>query len=878
MPARDAGPTPGAPDQGRVTPLADEGPAATGPATTGSTTAPQVSGAHEPSRTSPEETADEPRASGTAPSAGLPVDGQRLGAATGQLTDLPPLPEPPGRTAPGGEATTDAAGAPHAGPAARALDGLVLPRPPRDGPASAGTAPDAAPVADGDPDSASPSDVAPSGAAAEPDATGGADASASPSVGLATADLPVDLPVPGDGEPTAGEDDRHPPANPAARTHDADAEPAKPPSPGSDDPAADPTVDLRSAAATSDTVRLAPTAGTPVAAQAGTRPWVRAYPPGVPETYRYPLVPLTRFLDDAAQDFPDTTGLSFLGTETSYRQLSEQVDRLGSALTDLELSVGDRVGIALPWSPQLVLALHACWRRGFDPVVLDPDAPGHVLAGAVGLSAPRVLILLDTLYPALTAHAEQLSSVRHVVATNLLDALPSLRARVQSVRMKVPTVEIPASEGVLALRTLLERAAPTATQVDVDVESAPAMTVVRDGAVTAFTHHQLLVGAFQARLWIPDVQAGREVVAVAGDPTDPYGMAAGMLMAVLSAGTVLLPEPRPGGLARTIDAGRPTILVTGVEEVRKVLAPSSRKQDLTSLRVSLVAGAPADPAVRATMEQRTGGRLRTAVTTPRIAGIAVAEPVYADPRGTGAGLALPDTDLRVVPGDGPAAGLAVGPVEVSGPQVPGGWQPLGLVGWLDDTGFLTVVGDAASTVVHADGVSDPAVIAAAVRRSPGVVDASVRTEFTDGALRLVVDATVADDGVTPAHLLAGLAERAPAQAPPSRWDITVAAPTPAAVASEPAQPETPQPEAGQAAVTQTDADQPDGPRRDDTEPLGGQTVRLDLSDGAGAPLGELPDAASEDAASDDATPDDAGTDDAVHEDAAPDDPARGGGT
>ena len=128
------------------------------------------------------------------------------------------------------------------------------------------------------------------------------------------------------------------------------------------------------------------------------RPWINSYPPGVPESYDYPHVPLTRLLDDAAQDFPDTTAVYFLGYELTYRELLDQVDRLATALQNLGVRAGDRVGLALPACPQHVIAIFAALRLGAVVAEADPLLSETELGQQLNDADCRVLVVLDRTY------------------------------------------------------------------------------------------------------------------------------------------------------------------------------------------------------------------------------------------------------------------------------------------------------------------------------------------------------------------------------------------------------------------------------------------------------------------------------------------------
>src|SRR3954464_1423621 len=94
------------------------------------------------------------------------------------------------------------------------------------------------------------------------------------------------------------------------------------------------------------------------------RPWLSSYPTEVPHDYDIPSVPLTRFLDDAAESFPTAIAVTFLGTTLTYARLRSDVDSFAGALAALGVRKGDRVALILPNCPQNVIAFYAILRLG----------------------------------------------------------------------------------------------------------------------------------------------------------------------------------------------------------------------------------------------------------------------------------------------------------------------------------------------------------------------------------------------------------------------------------------------------------------------------------------------------------------------------------
>ncbi len=60
--------------------------------------------------------------------------------------------------------------------------------------------------------------------------------------------------------------------------------------------------------------------------------------------------------------FPGGTALDFLGAETSYRDLGEQIARAAQGLADAGVRAGDPVALVLPNCPQHVVAIYAALR------------------------------------------------------------------------------------------------------------------------------------------------------------------------------------------------------------------------------------------------------------------------------------------------------------------------------------------------------------------------------------------------------------------------------------------------------------------------------------------------------------------------------------
>jgi len=102
------------------------------------------------------------------------------------------------------------------------------------------------------------------------------------------------------------------------------------------------------------------------------KPWLKSYkvgPYNLPKTMEpYPKIPVTKFLDDAAAEYPDNIACTFMAgdykEELTYEEIKLRVDKLATALYDLNVRKGDRVATILPSCPQFVIADYAIMSIG----------------------------------------------------------------------------------------------------------------------------------------------------------------------------------------------------------------------------------------------------------------------------------------------------------------------------------------------------------------------------------------------------------------------------------------------------------------------------------------------------------------------------------
>lgn len=480
------------------------------------------------------------------------------------------------------------------------------------------------------------------------------------------------------------------------------------------------------------------------------RPWLESYPPGVPADYRVPGVGLPRLLEDAARDFPEATAVISGDDELTYAQVRHHAHELAAALAIHGVRAGDRVLVLLPTGVGLTVVLLGLWYRGAVAVPLSH----HASAGRCDEVAARTGVVAVIATPAVTTRHDLAPLPTLVVAGDEWNGQAGShrrswwRRRPRRTGVHQPDDRADPTE----LADLLARARahlprdPTGPVAADRAPGSPALLVVRPTPagldVVEHTHGTLVAAAFQVRLWVPDVQAGRERLVVTEPLHEPVGLVLGLVPGLLTAATTILDDE----LATAVARHRPTLLVSRAQRLEDTFGGRDRghresahrglrgrrraRREPGSLRVCLSAGEGVSAATLAALEQRWGGaRLRRLHGFGDAAPLTHGQPVYGRSSATALGLPVTGTLAAVVDPQDPTMSRppgAAGMLMVRGPQIAvQGWLRTGELARMDEQGWFTRLGPVDHVVTRGDDVVPARRLREALCRHPGVTDAEV---------------------------------------------------------------------------------------------------------------------------------------------------------
>ncbi len=485
------------------------------------------------------------------------------------------------------------------------------------------------------------------------------------------------------------------------------------------------------------------------------------YAPGVPGVIAPVTEPLSRMLDDATRRYPDRIALDFLGSSTTYAQLSRQVARAAEALRTLGVRPGDVVGIILPNCPQHAVLAYAAWRLGAIVAEHNPLAPAAQLREQIEIHRGTVIIAWEKTLARLVQATGSLSAAglaerrvlsvdlsRHLPWTSRLAlSLPVAAARTQrsELRGKVPA-GVRSWDDLVAASTPLPAGFPLPDVDDIAVLLYTGGTTGTPKAVK-LTHRNLRSNAEMSLAWASQTcEPGQETFYAVLPFFHAFGMSLSLLCAVgLAATQVVLPK-FSADMVLAAWKRHPATFFPGVPVMfdRIVSRANATGADLSSCKIA-VCGAAANPrAVAEAWEEATGGVIIEGYGMTESAPITLGNPISPERRPGALGVPFPSTDVRIVDPEDPDTELPqgqVGELLVRGPQVfvgywenpeetdaillPGGWLRTGDLVRQEADGFY-VIADRRKELIISGGFNIyPTEVEAAVRSMPQVEDVAV---------------------------------------------------------------------------------------------------------------------------------------------------------
>ena len=504
------------------------------------------------------------------------------------------------------------------------------------------------------------------------------------------------------------------------------------------------------------------------------RPWLTAYPQGVPadiDTTQYPS--LVALMDEAFTKYAGRVAYSFMGKEVTYAQTDSLSSAFAAYLQGLGLVKGDRVAIMMPNVPQYPVTVAAILRAGFVVVNVNPLYTPRELEHQLKDSGAKAIVIIENCATTLQSCIAN-TPVKHVVLCAMGDQLGLLKGAlvnyvVRNVKKMVPAYNLPGAvrfNDAVAQGTRGTLKKPDIKPDDIALlQYTGGTTGVSKGAV--LLHRNVIANVLQSEAWndpvMKKVPAGEQQTSICALPLyHIFAFTVNMMLSMRTGGkTILIPNPRDLPAVLKELSKHTFHSFPAVNTLFNGLAnhPDFNTVNWKNLKVSVGGGMAVQGAVAKLWLEKTGCPICEGYGLSETSPSVSCNPVTAKEFTGTIGVPLPGTLMKLIDDDGKEVTTLGQPGEIAikGPQVMAGyWQrpdetakvmtddgffKSGDIGVMDERGFFKIV-DRKKDMVLVSGFNVyPNEVEEVVANCPGVLECAVvgvPDEKTGEAVKLVI--------------------------------------------------------------------------------------------------------------------------------------------
>ncbi|MHC2107860.1 AMP-binding protein [Methylobacterium sp. CM6246] len=424
----------------------------------------------------------------------------------------------------------------------------------------------------------------------------------------------------------------------------------------------------------------------PAFARLSPRPWLAAYPPGVPaEIDVDSLGTLVDLFETSVSAFANRPAMLCFGSTLTYAGLGKQARALAAWLRAQGLAKGDRVAIMLPNVPAYAVALFGVLSAGGTVVNVNPLYTPREFSQQINDSGARFLIVLEN-FGATVAAALADVTLERILLVGPGDGL-GLKGQVinlasRHVRKAVPPFQLP--DGLaLPFTTALRRGSgmphasvPVAPEDLAFLQYTGGTTGVAKAAM--LSHRNIMANVEQSQVWFNSKDPSILRCAVTALPLyHIFALTACFFQFMRNGGSCLLiPNPRDcDGMVKTLSRHRFTCLM-GVNTLFNVLInhPKIDTVDFSNLDFVVGGGTAVQRPVAERWKALTGNTILEGYGLSETSPVVSANPPGMTEFSGTIGFPFPSTELSIRDAAGkPVPPGQPGEICVRGPQVMRGY-------------------------------------------------------------------------------------------------------------------------------------------------------------------------------------------------------------
>ncbi len=510
------------------------------------------------------------------------------------------------------------------------------------------------------------------------------------------------------------------------------------------------------------------------------RPWLAAYPQGVPadiDPSQYPS--LVALMEEAFQKYGPRVAYTFMDQEVTFAQTDTLSQDLGAYLQGLGLARGERVAIMMPNVPQYPVAVAAVLRAGLVVVNVNPLYTPRELEHQLKDSGAKAIVIMENFAHTLEKCIGN-TALKHVVLSAMGDQLGTLKGAlvnfvVRSVKKMVPAFSLP--QAVRFNQALAQGARGALKKPDLQPDDIALLqytggtTGVSKGAI--LLHRNVIANVLQSEAWngpvMQQVPKDEQPTSICALPLyHIFAFTVNMMLSMRTGGkTILIPNPRDLPAVLKDLSKQRFHSFPAVNTLFNGLAnhPDFNTVDWSHLKVSVGGGMAVQGAVARLWLEKTGCPICEGYGLSETSPTVSCNPVTSREFTGSIGVPLPSTFLKLLDDEGREVTQPGQPGEIAikGPQVMAGyWQrpdetarsmtddgyfKSGDIGTVDERGFFKIV-DRKKDMVLVSGFNVyPNEVEEVVAAMPGVLECAVvgiPDERMGEAVKLVIVKKIPD--------------------------------------------------------------------------------------------------------------------------------------
>ncbi len=453
------------------------------------------------------------------------------------------------------------------------------------------------------------------------------------------------------------------------------------------------------------------------------RPWLKAYPAGVPadiDASQYPS--LVALMEESFKKYGSRVAYSFMGKDITFAETDSLSQAFGAYLQGLGLAKGDRVAIMMPNVPQYPVAVAAILRSGYVVVNVNPLYTPRELEHQLKDSGAKAIVIIENFANTLEQCIAN-TPLKHVVLCAMGDQLGLLKGAlvnyvVRHVKKMVPAFNLP---GAVRFNDAVARGTRgTLRRPDIQPDDVALLqytggtTGVSKGAV--LLHRNVIANVLQSEAWngpaMADMSADVQTTYVCALPLyHIFAFTVNMMLGMRTGGkNILIPNPRDLSAVLKELSKHTVHSFPAVNTLFNGLAnhPDFNTVDWSHLKVSLGGGMAVQSAVARLWLEKTGCPICEGYGLSETSPSASCNPTNSKTFSGTIGVPLPSTYFKLLDDDGKeVAPGQPGEIAIKGPQVmagywqrpdetakvmtPDGYFKSGDIGVVDENGFFKIV-------------------------------------------------------------------------------------------------------------------------------------------------------------------------------------------